>query len=45
VEIPICYTERPGGGESKVFKLKNIVSVLKTLILLWLWNLTKGRRS
>ncbi|MBP7831084.1 MAG: glycosyltransferase family 2 protein [Kiritimatiellae bacterium] len=43
VEIPIRYTERPGGGESKVFKLKNIVSVAKTLVTLWLWNLFRRR--
>jgi glycosyltransferase involved in cell wall biosynthesis len=31
VEVPILWRERPGGGATKLFKPKNVVSVLGTL--------------
>ena len=41
-EIPIRYTERPGGGVTKIFGLSNVVSVMRSLIVLWFWNLQFG---
>ncbi|MBD3233291.1 MAG: glycosyltransferase [candidate division Zixibacteria bacterium] len=35
VEVPIKYQERPEGGATKVFKMKNVISVIKTILLLY----------
>jgi glycosyltransferase involved in cell wall biosynthesis len=35
VEAPTEHVERPGGGATKVFKIRNILNVLKTLSLLY----------
>ena len=34
LEIPYRHRERPGGGTSKLFRLRNIVSVFRTIALL-----------
>lgn len=31
IKVPIVYTERPGGGATKIFDLKNIFSVINTI--------------
>ncbi len=31
LELPTAYVERPGGGVTKVFRLRNILNVLKTI--------------
>jgi len=38
LEVPTAYVERPGGGVTKIFKLKNILSVLITIPRLWLMS-------
>ncbi len=35
VEVPHIHIERPGGGKTKIFKLKNIISVIKTIFCLY----------
>jgi hypothetical protein len=44
VEIPYVHVERPGGGATKVFKLKNIFSVIKTIFHLFFWGLKKKKK-
>jgi len=41
LEVPTFHTERPGGGKTKIFKMKNIQSVARTVIDLLLWNLKR----
>jgi cellulose synthase/poly-beta-1,6-N-acetylglucosamine synthase-like glycosyltransferase len=48
LQVPTIHTERPGGGETKIFKLKNIRSVVTTVADIFLWNIKgalSGRRS
>jgi len=48
LEVPTIHTERPGGGETKIFKLKNIRSVVTTVAGIFMWNIKgalSGRRS
>jgi len=33
-EVPVVYTERAGGGATKIFKLKNVLSVINTIFRL-----------
>jgi glycosyltransferase involved in cell wall biosynthesis len=40
IQIPIICMERPGGGVTKVFKIKNIISVVKTICLLYMLSVT-----
>jgi len=35
VEVPALHRERPGGGATKIFKLKNIISVVRTVFALY----------
>lgn len=37
LEIPYRHRERPGGGKTKIFKIKNILSMLKTIMHLVGW--------
>lgn len=41
LQIPTIHTERPGGGETKIFKMKNIRSVTRTVADLFLWNIKR----
>jgi len=43
LQVPTAYVERPGGGVTKIFKLRNILSVLRTVSHLWL--MTRKRAS
>ena len=36
LQVPTAYVERPEGGVTKIFKLKNMLSVLRTISRLWL---------
>lgn len=42
VQVPTIHTERPGGGETKIFKFKNVRSVARTVAGLFLWNLKRA---
>ncbi|HTQ37464.1 MAG TPA: glycosyltransferase family 2 protein [Pirellulales bacterium] len=41
VQVPTIHTERPGGGETKIFKMKNIRSVVRTMAGLYVWNIKR----
>jgi len=43
-EVPYIHVERPGGGATKIFKLKNIWSVFKTIIHLAFWKPNKRKK-
>jgi dolichol-phosphate mannosyltransferase len=43
IEIPTAYVERPGGGVTKVFRVRNIINVLKTIGRLY--ELSKSGRE
>lgn len=45
LQVPTVHTERPGGGHTKIFKLKNIRSVMRTVIELIRWNFKRGLRA
>lgn len=45
VEVPTQHRERPKGGKTKIFKLKNLVSVVSTVAALWSERLPEGPRS
>jgi glycosyltransferase involved in cell wall biosynthesis len=45
LEVPTTHTERPGGGETKIFKMKNIRSVVRTVVELFLWNVKRALRG
>ncbi|HDR68484.1 MAG TPA: hypothetical protein ENN61_05475 [Bacteroidaceae bacterium] len=45
IEVPYIHVERPGGGATKIFKLKNIFSVLKTIIHLTFWKPQKKKNK
>ena len=48
IQVPTIHTERPGGGETKIFKTKNIKSVTATVADLFVWRTRralKGRRN
>jgi len=45
LQVPTAYVERPGGGVTKIFKLKNILSVLRTISRLWLMPRKRGSGS
>jgi glycosyltransferase involved in cell wall biosynthesis len=42
LEVPTIHTERPGGGETKIFKTKNIRSVARTVVVLFWWNIKRA---
>jgi len=42
LQVPTAYVERPEGGVTKIFKLTNILSVLRTISRLWLMRKKKG---
>jgi glycosyltransferase involved in cell wall biosynthesis len=42
LQVPTIHTERPGGGETKIFKTKNIRSVARTVAGLFLWNIKRA---
>ena len=44
VEVPYIHTERPGGGATKILKLKNIISVIKTISYLYFWQVKHGNQ-
>jgi hypothetical protein len=35
LEVPYRHRERPGGGKTKIFKIGNIVSVIRAILLLY----------
>jgi hypothetical protein len=39
LEVPYKHRERPSGGVTKIFRVKNIESVIKTIIHLYLWHM------
>jgi glycosyltransferase involved in cell wall biosynthesis len=41
LEVPTIHTERPGGGETKIFKIKNVRSVARTVAGLFWWNIRR----
>ena len=45
LQVPTIHTERPGGGETKIFKMKNIGSVTCTVAALFLWNIKRALRG
>ncbi len=45
IEVPYIHVERPGGGATKIFKPKNIWSVLKTIIHLAFWKPNKKNKQ
>lgn len=45
LQVPTIHTERPGGGETKVFKMKNVRSVTRTMAELFLWNINRALRG
>ena len=42
IQIPTIHTERPGGGKTKIFEMKNIRSLTRTMVGLFLWNLGRA---
>jgi len=42
VEVPYIHRERPGGGATKIFKPKNIFSVVRTILYFILIKLNSG---
>jgi glycosyltransferase involved in cell wall biosynthesis len=42
LQVPTIHTERPGGGKTKIFKMKNIGSVMRTVVRLFLWNIRRA---
>lgn len=45
LEVPTIHTERPGGGETKIFKFKNVVSVIRTVFSLFIWQVKRAWRG
>jgi cellulose synthase/poly-beta-1,6-N-acetylglucosamine synthase-like glycosyltransferase len=48
IQVPTIHTERPGGGETKIFKTKNVKSVTATVVDLFVWRIRqalKGKRK
>ncbi len=39
LEVPYKHRERPSGGVTKIFRVKNIEFVIKTIIHLYLWHM------
>ena len=44
VEVPTRHRERPGGGKTKIFKLRNLMSVVATVAALWSERTASGPR-
>jgi len=42
LQVPTIHTERPGGGETKIFKMKNIRSVVFCVARLFMWNIKRA---
>ena len=44
IEVPYKHRERPGGGVTKIFKIKNIKSVIQTIFYLCIWSIRNPYR-
>jgi glycosyltransferase involved in cell wall biosynthesis len=45
LEVPYIHVERPGGGATKIFKWKNICSVVRTILHLLFWKPLNNKKK